>query len=63
MDALYEAYAQEESAAKDALVTFDDKYPDVLKDDNLSDILNHLMAKQKEAAEGFTSRRKFRKQS
>ena len=51
MDALYEAYAQEESAAKDALLTFDDKYPDVLKEDNLSDILSHLMAKQKEAAE------------
>ena len=51
MDALYEAYAQEESAAKDALLTFDDKYPDVLKEDNLSDILSHLIAKQKEAAE------------
>lgn len=51
MDALYEAYAQEESAAKDALLTFDDKYPDVLKEDNLSDILSHLMAKQKETAE------------
>ena len=51
MDALYEANAQEESAAKNALLTFDDKYPDVLKEDNLSDILSHLMAKQKEAAE------------
>ena len=49
MDVLYEAYAQEESAAKDVLLTFDDKYPNVLKEDNLSDILNHLMAKQKEA--------------
>ena len=48
MDALYDAYAQEESAAKDALLTFDDKYPDVLKEDNLSDILSHLMAKQQE---------------
>lgn len=51
MDALYEAYTQEESAAKNALLTFDDKYPDVLKEDNLSDILSHLMVKQKEAAE------------
>lgn len=51
MDALYEAYAQEESATKDALLTFDEKYPDVLKEDNLSDILSHLLAKQKEAAE------------
>ena len=48
MDALYDAYAQEESAAKDALLTFEDQYPDVLKEDNLSDILSHLMEKQKE---------------
>lgn len=48
IDALYDAYAQEESAAKDALLTFEDQYPDVLKEDNLSDILNHLMAKQQE---------------
>lgn len=38
-------------AAKDALLTFDDKYPDVLKENNLSDILSHLMAKQKEVDE------------
>ena len=48
MDALYDAYAKEESAAKDALLTFEDQYPDVLKEDNLSDILSHLMAKQRE---------------
>lgn len=46
MDALYEAYANEEAAAKDALITFEDKYPDVLKEDNLSDILKHLMDRQ-----------------
>ncbi|MBQ8359383.1 MAG: hypothetical protein IJX37_05680 [Oscillospiraceae bacterium] len=46
MDALYEAYADEEAAAKDALITFDDKYPDVLKEDNLADILSHLLNKQ-----------------
>lgn len=46
MDALYDAYANEEAAAKDALITFDDKYPDVLKEDNLSDILSHLLNKQ-----------------
>lgn len=48
MDALYDAYAQEESAAKDALLTFEDQYPDVLKEDNLSDILRHLTAKRQE---------------
>lgn len=47
-DALFEAYTNEEAAAKDALITFEDKYPDVLKEDNLSDILSHLMTKQQE---------------
>ena len=46
MDALYAAYADEEAAAKDALITFDGKYPDVLKEDNLEDILSHLLKKQ-----------------
>lgn len=46
MDALYEAYSNEEAAAKDALITFEDKYPDVLKEDNLADILNHLLKEQ-----------------
>lgn len=46
MDALYKAYANEEAAAKDALITFDDKYPDVLKEDNLADILSHLLKEQ-----------------
>ena len=48
MDALYKAYANEEAAAKDALITFEDKYPDVLKEDNLADILNQLLKKQEE---------------
>ncbi len=47
MDALYEAYVNEEVAAKDALITFEDKYPDVLKEDNLADILNHLLDQNK----------------
>ena len=46
MDALYAAYADEEAAAKNALITFDGKYPDVLKEDNLEDILSHLLKKQ-----------------
>lgn len=46
IDALYEAYANEEAAAKDAFITFEDKYPDVLKEDNLADILNHLLKEQ-----------------
>ena len=48
MDALYEAYANEEAAAKDALITFEDKYPDVLKEDNLAEILNHLLDQNKQ---------------
>lgn len=46
MDALYAAYTDEEAAAKDALITFDGKYPDVLKEDNLEDILRHLLKEQ-----------------
>lgn len=46
MDALYEAYSNEEAAVKDALITFEDKYPDVLKEDNLDDILGHLLKEQ-----------------
>lgn len=48
MDALYEAYANEEAAAKDAIITFEDKYPDVLKEDNLADILSHLLDRNKQ---------------
>jgi len=47
MDALYEAYANEEATAKDALITFEDKYPDVLKEDNLEDVLNNLLKRQR----------------
>ena len=43
MDALYEDYANEEAIAKDALITFEDQYPDVLKEDNLEDVLNNLL--------------------
>ena len=46
MDALYEAYSNEEAAAKEALITFEGEYPDVLKEDNLADILRHLMDSQ-----------------
>ena len=46
LDALYESYAASESAAKNALITFEDQYPDVLQEDNLDDILSHLMERQ-----------------
>lgn len=46
MDALYEEYANEEAAAKDALIIFEGKYPDTLKEDNLTDILSHLLKEQ-----------------
>ena len=42
MDALYKAYADEEAAAKDTLITFEDKYSNVLNEDNLADILKQL---------------------
>lgn len=51
LDALYELYANEEAAAKDALITFESEYPDVLKEDNLTDILNHVMVREREQEE------------
>lgn len=51
LDALFEAYANEEAAAKDALLIFEDQYSDVLKEDNLTDILNHLMVREREQEE------------
>lgn len=48
MDALYEVYVNEEAAAKNALITFEGEYPDVLKEDNLADILSHLLGQQKD---------------
>lgn len=48
LDALYETYTDEEQAAKDVLVAFEEKYPKALREDNLDDILSHLMAKQQE---------------
>lgn len=46
MDALYGFFAQSEAEAKTALLTFEEKYPEVLQEDNLSNILNHLMGSQ-----------------
>lgn len=43
LEALYQSYADEEAVAKNALITFDEKYPDVLQEDNLDDILGCLM--------------------
>lgn len=44
LEALYKAYADEEALAKDVLVSFDEDYPNVLKEDNLNNILSHLLA-------------------
>lgn len=46
LDALYDAYTREEMAAREVLVTFDEKYPDALQEDNLQDILRQLRIKQ-----------------
>ena len=48
MDALYEVYVNEEAAAKNALITFEGEYPDALKEDNLADILSHLLGQQED---------------
>lgn len=54
LDALYASYAKEEQAAKEALLDFEGEYPDVLKEDNLGDILSHLMKRQEDQTEGQT---------
>ena len=46
LDALYDSYAAGESAAKSSLITFEEQYPNVLQEDNLDDILSHLMEQQ-----------------
>ncbi len=46
LDELYESYVREEQVAKESLLEFEEEYPDVLKEDNLSDILSHLLARQ-----------------
>lgn len=50
LDVLYESYAAGESTAKTALITFEEQYPDALQEDNLDDILSHLMERQNEQA-------------
>lgn len=47
LDVLYSSYAIEEHAAKEALLDFEGEYPDVLKEDNLGDILSCLIERQK----------------
>lgn len=46
MDELYETYVQEESAAKDVLISFDEKYPKVVQNGNLDAILSQLLQRQ-----------------
>lgn len=46
LDALYASYTSEEQTAKETLLDFEGKYPDVLKEDNLNDILSDLLARQ-----------------
>lgn len=48
LDELYASYTSEEQAAKEALLDFEGKHPDVLKEDNLNDILGDLLARQEE---------------
>lgn len=42
LDELYASYISEEQATKEVLLDFGVEYPDVLTEDNLGDILNHL---------------------
>lgn len=46
LDALYTFYTSEEQKAKETMIEFEGQYPDVLKEDNLNDILSDLLARQ-----------------
>lgn len=46
LNALYASYTSEERTAKETLLDFEDEYPDVLREDNLGDILSHLLSRQ-----------------
>ena len=46
MDELYKTYVQEESAAKDVLISFDEKYLKVVQNGNLDAILSQLLQRQ-----------------
>ncbi len=46
LDALYAFYTSEEQKAKETMIEFEGRYPDVLKEDNLNDILSDLLARQ-----------------
>lgn len=46
-DMLYEKYRSEEKGVKDALIDFEDKYPDVINTDNVNDIINILKSRKK----------------
>lgn len=48
LDVLYASYTSEEQTAKEALLDFEGKYPDVLKEGNLNDILSDLLARQED---------------
>lgn len=48
LTALYLAFSKGEATAKEALMIFEQKYPSVLKEDNLQDVLGHLLSRKKD---------------
>ena len=52
---LYENYRNSEIAAKDTLIDFEAKYPDVTNIDNVNDIINSLKKRQKIKEKFFKS--------
>lgn len=46
LEELYDYYSADEAEKKDMLIEFEQKYPKVLKTDNMADIINSLKAKQ-----------------
>ena len=46
LETLYQQYRQEEKANKEALIQFENDYPNVIKEDNLKDIITHLKTRK-----------------
>lgn len=53
-DGLYQKYKNEETAVKNSLLEFEEKYPKVMNSDNVSDIVAQLNKKRKSKSKGMS---------
>ena len=45
---LYHAFSKGEETAREALMIFEQRYPHTLQEDNLQDVLSHLLSRMKD---------------